>query len=75
MLKKDFLVHFRPPTEEDWIEASAGRAAMLRLSGPQGNLAIITVYLHQGGDGQNHQATGGSADGDHRRLELRAGGE
>ena len=48
MLKKDFLKHFRPPSEEDWIEASAGRAAALRLSGPQGNLDIITVYLHTG---------------------------
>ena len=32
----------------DWIEIVAGRAAMLRMEGPQGALDLIVIYLHTG---------------------------
>ena len=47
-IKKTFLDLFNPIQRDSWIEVTPGRAAILRLDGPQGSLDIGIVYLHTG---------------------------
>jgi hypothetical protein len=47
-VKKAFLLQLHPVTPSSWIEISPGRAATLRLDGPQGSLDLCVLYLHSG---------------------------
>ena len=50
LLKQAFLDHFLPVKKEDWDEFCPGRVGILNLSGPEGCMAIIAVYLPSGTD-------------------------
>ena len=56
LVSHKFLKNFDPvPDDEDitpaiWEEIQPGRVACLRLSGPQGNLDLMVVYLKTGHD-------------------------
>ena len=47
LVRKGFLEHFVEDRIE-WVEVVPGRAAILRLDGPEGSLDICTVYLPTG---------------------------
>ena len=48
LVRTSFLQQFLPLTEGSWQEILPGRAAVLRLDGPQGSLDLFTVYMHTG---------------------------
>ena len=48
LVRTAFLQQFFPITEHSWQELIPGRAAVLRLDGPQGSLDLFTVYMHTG---------------------------
>ena len=48
LVRTSFLQQFLPITEHSWQEILPGRAAVLRLDGPQGSLDLYTIYMHTG---------------------------
>ena len=48
LVRESLLARFAPVRDSDWITPVAGRAAMLRLRGPEGALDIGVVYMHTG---------------------------
>ena len=49
ILKQDFLKNFHPVERDHWKELEPGRLAVLRLTGPLGNLDLFVAYLATGG--------------------------
>ena len=52
LVKEQFLLSFNAVTDDSWEEVEPGRAAVLRLRGPQGALDIFVLYHHTGASTQ-----------------------
>ena len=52
LVKEQFLLNFNAVTDDSWEEVEPGRAAVLRLRGPQGALDIFVLYHHTGASTQ-----------------------
>ena len=48
IVQEQFLKQFRKVTPKDWEEIVPGRLAVLHLEGPQGRIAIATMYFASG---------------------------
>jgi hypothetical protein len=55
VVQKQFLQQFHAISQDSWIQVEPGRAAILRLKGPQGSLDIGVVYLATGNSGDHRQ--------------------